>query len=285
MVRTVGKLAAKTSSNGRLVFLLSPAKSLSFDEHQQASEASPRRPLFPSETRVLVETMKSKTKGELRRLMNISEPLAALNHERYRSWDSGQEGRAGFVFDGPAFRHLRCQDMTNEQLSWLDDRLFILSGLYGLIRPLDSIKPYRLEMGTKLKTSKGASLYEFWRHLTDRLLSELDEGDTVVNVASKEYSSCVDFEKLISAGCSVLEIKFPGPAVYAKQARGAIVRWACENQVSDLTDLRDWCGDAGEFEFEGEESDSSQKRVTFTFRRDKAAADACKRGKGKKLKR
>ena len=129
MVRTVGKLAAKTSSNGRLVFLLSPAKSLSFDEHQQASEASPRRPLFPSETRVLVETMKSKTKGELRRLMNISEPLAALNHERYRSWDSGQEGRAGFVFDGPAFRHLRCQDMTNEQLSWLDDRLFIFSGL------------------------------------------------------------------------------------------------------------------------------------------------------------
>ena len=163
----------------------------------------------------------------------MSAPLAALNFERYRDWEALDELPAAAAFDGPAYKHLSAGGMSKEQISECQRKVRILSGLYGLLRPLDEIRPYRLEMGTKLPISSKPTLAKYWQqHVSPALNEEFaaapaGEPKGLVNTASKEYFDAVDVEAL-AEDVQLLTIKFPGPAVYAKQARGGICRYgAC----------------------------------------------------------
>lgn len=158
---------------------------------------------------------------------------------------------------------LRAYDMSKKQLLWLHDHLDILCGLYGVVRPLDEIKAYRLEMGTKLKNARGKDLYEFWGDkILTSILKGLREGDAIVNCASQEYAKSARLAE-VPPGIRVYTMAFPGPTVYAKVARGSIVRYACDHQVTDVEDLKRFTGQKGEYAF----CASASTDTTFTFAR------------------
>ena len=183
-------VAATEAASRKIVFLLSPAKSVNFDrDNSYAREAgasstkglnSPlpqaqaQEPPFPKQTTALLGLMKQKSKKELKSLMSVSDNIAELNYQRYQNFEESPLLEAAVCFDGQAYKTLRSYDMTTKQLRWLNERLLILSGFYGLVRPLDQIRAYRLEMGTKLKTDRGNSLYAFWGDsLTDFLAGKI----------------------------------------------------------------------------------------------------------------
>ncbi|QDZ23223.1 peroxide stress protein YaaA [Chloropicon primus] len=257
----------------RVMFLLSPAKAMDLERtHKDNLPAS--LPMLQIKQEQLLNLMKTKTKSELKTMMKLSDKLADLNYQRYRDFENLERRPAAICFDGQAYQGLRAYELPKERLLWLHDNLRVLSGLYGVIRPLDEIKPYRLEMGTKVATDNGRDLYQFWGDdITDTILEDLAEGDALVNVASQEYAKAVNFSKCRSAGIDLYEMKFPGPAVFAKKARGSIVRFACENGMKDPQELRSWCGD-GEYSFVDESFNDKTHFTVFTFNRDKAAAAA-----------
>lgn len=173
-------------------------------------------------------------------------PAKTLNFDRIWVEDDSLECRDETLFP----------EETGVLLEWLNDHLRILSGFYGLISPLDKIKAYRLEMGSKLETTEGPNLYKFWgTKLTTALMEDLKEGDAVVNTASQEYAKAIDFPMLINQGIKCFECKFLNVgSSCGKRARGAIVRFACEKDVTHVDDLKDFVGteDIGDYSFVGE---------------------------------
>jgi cytoplasmic iron level regulating protein YaaA (DUF328/UPF0246 family) len=187
--------------------------------------------------------------------MHISDSHASLNFERFQAFQidnrSNSAKPAGLAFDGDVYWGLAADSLSADTLAYAQDHLRILSGLYGLLRPLDAIQPYRLEMGTKLATARGKSLYDFWgSRIADRLNADLaDHADgTVVNLASNEYFKAVDADAL---GRPVIAAKFlnmkdgaPRSLMYyAKHARGSMARWIMENRVDRADGLKDFNAD------------------------------------------
>lgn len=173
-----------------MLIVLSPAKRLDFTPADPALPGSDRR--FLEDTDSLAKTARRQTKADLRRLMGISDDLATLNVERFKAFESESTGgvQAAFAFAGDVYEGLKARELDAEALDFAQAHVRILSGFYGLLRPLDRIQPYRLEMGTRLKTRRGNSLYDFWG---DRISKQLnadaaDQADpTLVNLASQEY--------------------------------------------------------------------------------------------------
>ena len=174
--------------------------------------------------------------------MSISDSLAKLNHSRFSDFNDQPEKAAGWAFDGPAHKALDVASLSTSELEYAQESVITLSGLYGFLRVRDALRPYRLEMGTKLETSRGSSLYAFWG---DRIAGELaavlrelpEEERFVVNVASGEYWKAVgQHEKVL--GAPVYTIAFPGASVYAKQARGAFCRFMCCENVKTPDGLK-----------------------------------------------
>ena len=232
-----------------MLMVLSPAKKLDYDTPVRTTRRS--LPVFPDDTRELVGVLQRLSAGDLAGLMNLSDTLARLNAQRYASWvgapDNQHARQAALAFNGDVYEGLRAAELSDAQLDWAQDRLAILSGLYGVLRPLDLIQPYRLEMGTRLRTARGATLYAFWG---DRIAQELNRrldalsGDRVLlNLASNEYFKSIDRKALRAR---VIECVFQDEkngawkviSFHAKRARGLMARHVIDHAIEAVEDLR-----------------------------------------------
>ena len=253
-----------------MLTVLSPAKKLKAEA--PASPLEVTRPRLDEDTRALAKVAKKQSATALSKLMKISDNLAELNVERFKAFDldgrSNSATPAGLTFDGDVYWGLEATSLDTDTLAYAQDHLRILSGLYGVLRPMDAIQPYRLEMGTKMANPRGKSLYDFWGdRIGQRLASDLEgHGDqTIVNLASNEYFKAVDTAalpgKVIEA--SFLNVK-DGEArrlmYHVKFARGLMARWIMENRIEKADDLRG-------FNAEGyalDASASSEAHLVFT---------------------
>jgi cytoplasmic iron level regulating protein YaaA (DUF328/UPF0246 family) len=230
-----------------MLIVLSPAKRLDFAAPPADLPAT--RPRLRGDTAVLLKTARRQTQAELRRLMGISDDLARLNQARFKAFDPEATDigvQAALAFAGDVYQGLNARGLAPADLDWAQDRLRILSGLYGLLRPLDRIQPYRLEMGVRLKTRRGASLYDFWGDRISKQLNADAEGQAepvLINLASQEYFGAVDARalKIPVVTCHFRETKDGETRIvsfFAKRARGAMARWIIENRVEQSQDLK-----------------------------------------------
>lgn len=268
-----------------MLIVLSPAKALDFTAPLAAAPLT--TPELADQTSELAKTTRRLTARDLKRLMSLSDNLAKLNRDRFQAFDPGSdEGlQAAFAFNGDVYAGLKARELDRKSLAWAQDHIRILSGLYGVLRPLDAIQPYRLEMGTRLKTRRGHSLYDFWGPRIARALNEAAQGHkdrTLVNCASAEYFTAVEREALTLpvVACRFLEEK-DGEArmisFFAKKARGLLARWAIDHRIDRAADLKAF--DSEGYRFVPDESSDD----VFTFSRPqpppvaqqrKAAVDA-----------
>lgn len=258
-----------------MYFVLSPAKSLNetdavpldFKEHYS-------QPAFINEAVDLINTLKGKDPIDLQELMSISSALATLNAERNHAWQSpftaDNAKAAAYLFDGDVYTGLDMYNLDKETALYVNKHLGILSGLYGLLKPLDFMQPYRLEMGTKLTNARGANLYEFWGEQITAAINEqlADSHDKVlINLASSEYFKVVRKKSL---NARIITPRFEDEkngvykviSFYAKKARGLMVKYAADNKLTDVEQLKGF--DLAGYYYCEEASDEQ----TWTFRRD-----------------
>jgi cytoplasmic iron level regulating protein YaaA (DUF328/UPF0246 family) len=228
-----------------MLMILSPAKAMKF-------EGAPTAPLTTPELKEDIAELDRSTrklhKTDLKRLMGISDALADLNRARFQAFDPACEDgvQAAFAFNGDVYQGLRARELDKKALAWSQDHLRILSGLYGLLRPLDAIQPYRLEMGISLKTKRGSNLYRFWGERIAERLNAAGQGHkdpTLINLASQEYFGAVDREalRLPLVTCHFREEKdgeIRQLSFYAKQARGMMARYAIDHRVETAVELK-----------------------------------------------
>lgn len=258
-----------------MLFLLSPAKTL--DYQSPAPQVTPTLPAFEDDAARLIEVLRRKSPQEIASLMSISDPLAALNTARYQAWTRKFTERnarpAAFAFNGDVYDGLQARQLKAADLEWAQQHLRMLSGLYGVLRPLDWMQPYRLEMGTSLKVGTAANLYQYWgSRIAEHLNAELaaDKTPVVVNLASQEYFRAVD-RKVLKARvveCVFEEWKPAGWKVVsfsAKKARGLMARYAIMKRVETPRKLE-------QFNLEGYAFDpAASQPERLVFRRRTAA--------------
>lgn len=229
-----------------MIILLSPAKSLDFTP---AGPGAPMTtPAMTDQIAELAKVTRKLSRASLRRMMGISPQLAELNYERFQAFDPACEDgvQAAMAFNGDVYAGLQARSLDKKGLAFAQDHVRILSGLYGLLRPLDALQPYRLEMGVRLKTRRGASLYDFWGPRISEALNEAAESrkdPTVVNCASQEYSGAVDRKalKVPLVSCHFREEADGRSRVigfYAKKARGLMARYAIDKRIDRAEGLK-----------------------------------------------
>ncbi|RMF86879.1 MAG: peroxide stress protein YaaA [Nitrospirae bacterium] len=242
-----------------MIALLSPAKSLNLAPPRQPLETT--LPALLADTELLVERCRALSEAELAALMRISPKLARLNRDRFHAFHlpfrPDNATPAALAFDGAVYRGLDARSLEAETLAWGQDRIAILSGLYGLLRPLDLIQPYRLEMGTRLENPRGRDLYAFWGDRIARRIAETAAGHadpTVVNLASAEYFKAVRQEALgLPVVTCVFEEYREGPedgrviAVHAKRARGLMARFLLEGRLERAEQLQGFTAEGYRF--------------------------------------
>ncbi len=233
-----------------MLFLLSPAKSLDFETPAPPDvEALATRPAFVEEAAALIDVLKAKSPAEVASLMSLSDPLAQLNVARYAAWRRSFTARnskpAALAFDGDVYGGLDARSLGIDDLAWAQAHVVILSGLYGVLRPLDRLQPYRLEMGTKLATPAAKDLYGYWGDRIAEHLNRQQRGDktpVVVNLASQEYFRAADRKALRArvVECVFEEAKagdWKIVSFFAKRARGLMARHAIVNRAQQPEDL------------------------------------------------
>ena len=224
------------------MFLLSPAKSL--DYTPAPADLPHTQPLFVKQSAELIDVLRQKSPQQIASLMHLSDALATLNAARYEAWRPRFTARnakqAALAFNGDVYGGLDARTLKPAELAWAQEHLCILSGLYGVLRPLDRMQPYRLEMGTRLATAHGDNLYQFWgSRISDYLNRRLaaDRSPVVVNLASQEYFKAVD-RKVLRArviDCVFEEGKgghYKVVSFFAKRARGLMARYATQHRIS-----------------------------------------------------
>ena len=231
-----------------MLFVLSPAKSL--DESLLSRDIKSSKPAFMGRAAELVSVMRKHSPQQIASLMKLSDKLALLNAARYEAWSQKNTAKnskpAVLMFNGDVYDSLDAKSLDDASLTWAQDHLCILSGLYGVLRPLDALQAYRLEMGTALKNPGGKDLYQFWGtdialHLNKRLKES--GSDVLVNLASEEYFKSVDVQAFKGriVQC-VFEDEKAGKykiiSFFAKRARGLMARWAIEHRVTTVEALR-----------------------------------------------
>jgi cytoplasmic iron level regulating protein YaaA (DUF328/UPF0246 family) len=229
-----------------MLIVLSPAKALNFA--QPARPAPMTTPEMADDIAELSAVAKKLTVRQIKSLMDLSDSLATLNRERFQAFDPAMEDglQAAFAFNGDVYSGLKARELDKKALAYAQDHIRILSGLYGLLKPLDGIQAYRLEMGTALKTKRGKSLYGFWGDKIAKALTEHGakaKDPTLVNAASQEYFGAVDQKAL---GLPLVHVRFfeekDGEAkmisFYAKKARGLLARFAIDHRIEKATELK-----------------------------------------------
>jgi hypothetical protein len=230
-----------------MLFLLSPAKALDYDT--PAHVASHTQPLFTRQSAELIEILKTQSPQQVSQLMKLSDKLSGLNVARYEAWSpkftTKNSKQAALAFNGDVYEGLDAKTLSEPDLQWAQAHVCILSGLYGVLRPLDWMQPYRLEMGTALATARGKNLYQFWGSEIANYLNEraaADASPVVVNLASEEYFKAVDRKALKPrvVTCVFQELKagqYKIISFMAKRARGLMVRYAVEHQLDSVKKL------------------------------------------------
>ena len=230
-----------------MLIVISPAKTLDYSVDSKSNHTAPQ---FLSQSSRLIKTLKEKEPEDIASLMGLSDKLATLNFDRYQSWKpaksvSSDAKPSMLVFKGDVYQGLNAEDFSNKDLKFAQKHLRILSGLYGILRPMDIMKPYRLEMGTKLETSKGKNLYEFWGELVqNNVIDDLSsqKSDLLINLASKEYFSVLgkmpEFINVVSPVFKDYKSgKYKIISFYAKKARGLMARWIIQNKITNFEEL------------------------------------------------
>ncbi|QPM91259.1 peroxide stress protein YaaA [Pseudooceanicola algae] len=247
-----------------MLIVISPAKRLDWAERPIAMT----EPDFAAESRSLAATMRQHSIKSLRDLMDLSEDLARLNRDRFRDFQDDPTPEAlrpaALAFAGDTYQGLEAGTLDAAEMSFAQDHLRILSGLYGVLRPLDAIQPYRLEMGTRLKTRRGSNLYQYWRDAPAKALKAQADSigsDYLVNCASQEYFGAVDLAKL---GLTVITPIFLDTvkgqekviSFNAKRARGAMARFVVTHRLTDPEGLKDF--DTGGYVFQPDRSSPTE---------------------------
>ena len=254
-----------------MITLLSPSKKLNFEPQNMIDNYTQCE--FIKSAEILANKAKNLTESDLKELMNISDKLAQLNRERFDRWslpfNSSNAKQAILAFDGGVYSGLQANTFSNKDFGFAQDHLRILSGLYGILKPLDLIQPYRLEMGVSFQNPRGKNLYDFWKQsITDNLNSILEQypSPVIVNCASIEYFSAIDLSKLKGNILSIVfkeyrngELKFI--SFNAKKARGLMTQYIIKNKIDNHTDIKD-------FNYEDYKLDSKlSEDSTFVFTR------------------
>ena len=226
--------------------LISPAKSLDFENNIVTTQSS--EPLFANKAKQINNTLKDLSAPDLGKLMNISPKLSDLNWLRNQDFKkkNSLQRQAIFAFNGDVYEGIDATSISSSNHDKLQNTLRILSGLYGILKPFDNIKPYRLEMGTKISIKGTKNLYDFWKKdVTNSILKEIEEDDIIVNLASNEYFSVID--------SSLIENKIISPqfkdfkngklkiiSFYAKKARGLMTRFLIDNDINSSSDIKNF---------------------------------------------
>lgn len=231
-----------------MLIVISPAKTLDFENARVVNEQS--EPDYIKQAKQLVNILKKQSLEELMKLMSISDKLAALNHLRFKQWlpepTVENAKQALCAFKGEVYTGLNVDDWEEKNFSFAQNHLRILSGLYGVLRPLDLISPYRLEMGTKLENSKGKNLYDFWGDTINKNIQQQlkAQGDNVlINLASNEYFKAVKAKNLNAEIITPVFKDFKNGqykvlSFFAKKARGLMSRYIIQNEISKPEDLK-----------------------------------------------
>ncbi|MCO7186569.1 peroxide stress protein YaaA [Tenacibaculum sp. XPcli2-G] len=248
--------------------IISPAKSLDFES--KATTDVYTQPRFLEQSEKLNKKLRTLSRKKLSELMKISDDLASLNYDRNQDWQPpfslDNAKQAVFAFTGEVYRGVDASSISEDKIPILQEKLRILSGLYGLLKPLDLIQPYRLEMGTKLKVGRRENLYKFWdTTLAESLNEELGDGELLINLASTEYFKALPKKALKVPMITPVFKDFKNGQyktimTFAKKARGLMVRYIIDNNVETLEDLKG-------FDVEGygfSEEMSTETELVFT---------------------
>lgn len=259
-----------------MLTVLSPAKTLDYETAPITQSAT--LPRFMDQSALLVEDARGLNPDDIRALMGVSEQIARLNHERFMNWQSESTSdnakQAVLAFKGDVYTGLQAETLSEDDLDFAQTRLRILSGLYGLLRPLDLMQPYRLEMGLKFTNQRGKNLYEFWgEQLTDTLNADLVSAKTevLINLASNEYFKAVK-PKLLNADIITPQFKdlkngqYKMISFFAKKARGLMARYIIDNRITEPEALKSF-SEAGYY-YSDEQSQGDQ----WVFLRDEVPA-------------
>ena len=250
-----------------MLAIISPSKTQDFEPTESQNSTQTRQ---ISDSQILVDILKDKTQTQIGELMSISEKLSKLNYERFQSFKTpltqNNAKQALLAFKGDVYNGIDAPSLSTQDLAFAQDHVRMLSGLYGVIRPLDLIAPYRLEMGTKLANLRGKNLYEFWGDRISQVLNQ-DESDVIINLASNEYFKGID-KKALKA--KIINIAFKENkngtykviGIYAKRARGLMVRYMIDQRLTKPDQLKAF--DTEGYRFRQSLSDDK----TWVFTRD-----------------
>lgn len=259
-----------------MLALISPAKTLDYETALPTDTFT--QPRLLEQSQQLIDVCRKLSATEIASLMSVSEKIANLNVDRFRDWnadfDFSNARQALFAFKGDVYTGLDAYHLKDQDIDFAQQHLRMLSGLYGLLRPLDLMMPYRLEMGTKLKNARGHNLYEFWGNMiTDQINQDLAEIDAkvLVNLASDEYYKSVNEKKIQADIVKPVFLdqkngKYKVISFYAKKARGLMARYLIENQLNQAEQLKAF--DSEGYYFDAESSSNKE----LVFKRDEQHA-------------
>ncbi|WP_027138542.1 peroxide stress protein YaaA [Gaetbulibacter saemankumensis] len=226
--------------------VLSPAKSLDFESELPTTQHT--EPQFLNQSERLNKILKQKSAKSLSKLMSISDALGQLNYERNQNWElpfTTENARpAIYSFSGDVYRGLDAYTIPQDAIDYLQSSVRILSGLYGILKPLDLMQPYRLEMGTRMPVGTNKNLYEFWKkHITEALNNEIEDGEVFLNLASNEYFKAIDKKALKAkiVTCTFKDFKngeYKMIMTYAKLARGYMARYIIDNKAETIDEVK-----------------------------------------------
>lgn len=248
-----------------MITLISPAKTLDLSTSNIEIHSLPD---FQKDTLELVSILKKKSVQDLKKMMDISDNLAELNKKRYiefqNFFDINNSKQALLAFKGDVYTHIDVENFSKEEFDFAQNNLRILSGLYGLLKPLDLMQPYRLEMGIKLENKSGKNLYEFWGKRISKAINEVAKGDPIINLASQEYFKAVDQKEINSPIITPVFQEFRNGkyqviGFFAKQARGMMVNHIIKNKITEPELLKGF--NEEKYEFAGEDSKGNWKFI------------------------
>lgn len=234
-----------------MITIISPATTMNFDKNINIDIDS-SNPFFNEHSNNFIEILKTLDKNEISNLMNLSEDLSNLNYDRYKILGTEKSSylQAILAFDGQVFNCINVDTFNSDDFEFANNHLRIMSGLYGVLKPLDLIQSYRLEMKAKLKNELGNDLYKFWKSkITNYLYDELNShhDKTLINLSSKEYSKAIDF-KTLSKNFNIVNIEFKDYkenndtykviGLYSKKARGYLTRYIIKNKINSPNELK-----------------------------------------------
>ncbi|EAZ93152.1 YaaA family protein [Crocosphaera chwakensis] len=248
-----------------MLLILSSAKTLVFDDVFTVPETT--QAIYQEDANFLLDSLQTFTSEQLGQLLGVSKSLANLNYQRFQLFDTSQKQASILAYRGDVFKQLELEKFKDKDYLFAQNHLRIISGLYGILRPLDKMSPYRLEMSTRLKTEKADNLYQFWtQKVTHQLNNELEQHQTKVllNLASDEYSRIID-SKLFKY--PILKVSFKEMrnrklktiGIIAKKSRGLMTNWIIQNQIDDPSELKDYSG----LGYHYDESLSNQQEMIF----------------------